>query len=425
MKKIRTVIIILMLVFGMILNTSAFPGEDQTRAEGRGVTAVEFAQGFIDEYEPDKHLIAGESINIYNDNDMVIGFCIDLLKDGEPSGYVVIKLTEEGPIVEEFAVEEGTPNLYDSITSKAPVSRSVAMNAEKKLYGFGPTEYVVPMQESGETVYIDYTGEKLSEKDYGEKVEFFYEVQGITAEERSVEKGLTYACEAVLGNADAESADAFTGAYVDGYDVICTRNEFLTNKGETTSSNFLRGYAKGKIYDDDTFIKMGKYACAPVAMTNLASYFLSNGYPMAFIRSSEWETFNRFWTLSETVVIGVSGNTQYGGTAIVKQADALKAYFKERGYSVTVSEFPSTTASPFKSHLKTNNPCLFDYITYFNGKKSGHTVFVMGYIETTKSDYLYVADGWNSSGRYLNISSSFMSTSGRSVHMNTAPSSYK
>jgi len=142
--------------------------------ESKGITGVEFAQLFIDNCYNDvndlttnetiqSRLIVGESINIYNENDELIGFCMDLQRDQQPSGYIVVKFTDKGPMIEEFVTEIGALNLYNNIVEK---SKLAVQTADKKLYGFGPMEYYVPVQEQGETIYTDYATQKYTQTEF-------------------------------------------------------------------------------------------------------------------------------------------------------------------------------------------------------------------------------------------------------------------
>ena len=419
MKKFRTVFVVLTLVCSLFMNSFAYMPSD-VQSYDEGVTAIEFAQGFIDGIEPNKDFVAGESINIYDQNDMLIGFCIDLFKDEEPSGYVVIKLTEAGPVVEEFATEAGVSNLYDCIADSDTTSEEFA---DKKLYGFGPMEYVVPKEADGETVYIDNTGEKFTEEEYDFIVEEWEQEQALSVEENGSETISSYTYEEVNFQEDEGINDPETAtSIVDGYSVICSYETFLANKGTTTSYNSLPGYLRNTVYGQSDFTNAtGRYACSVVALTNMVSYFQNNGYSRALINKKIRDTFNSLWTLTETSVTHTNNGISYGGTVISKQAGAIETYFSQRGYNVTVDEYTSVSFSNYMRDINANKPCIFDYGAIFNGKAGGHSVFVVGYSQTTGPDYLLVEDGWSNYYRYLNFDSNFSFKYGRSVKMNSSP----
>lgn len=45
----------------------------------------------------------------------------------------------------------------------------------------------------------------------------------------------------------------------------------------------------------------------------------------------------------------------------------------------------------------------FTYGAKFGSKSGGHAVLAVGYVETTKYQYLRIADGWNDYLRYINF----------------------
>lgn len=70
------------------------------------------------------------------------------------------------------------------------------------------------------------------------------------------------------------------------------------------------------------------------------------------------------------------------------------------GYKVTGSKRckPQDTRD-----LGNNKPCIFTYGAKFGSKSGGHAVLAVGYVETTKYQYLRIADGWNDYLRYINF----------------------
>lgn len=59
--------------------------------------------------------------------------------------------------------------------------------------------------------------------------------------------------------------------------------------------------------------------------------------------------------------------------------------------------------SDFTRDLGNNKPCIFTYGAKFGAKSGGHAVLAVGYVETTKYQYLQIADGWNDYLRYINF----------------------
>ena len=169
-----------LLLAGVIL-ASSFSSVSATTEEASfksGITVTKFAQGFIDSVNPDKNLSTGEVIKVYNEDELLSGFCVSLYQEEQPSGYVVIKNTVDGPTISEFATELGMKNIYSELYEgyyhdHAEVSQENATilnhqgNTDKKLYSFGPNEYMISVKniEKGQTdtQYYDYIGQTLDQ----------------------------------------------------------------------------------------------------------------------------------------------------------------------------------------------------------------------------------------------------------------------
>lgn len=73
------------------------------------------------------------------------------------------------------------------------------------------------------------------------------------------------------------------------------------------------------------------------------------------------------------------------------------------GENVYTKEEISSSYSDFTRDLGNNKPCIFTYGAKFGSKSGGHAVLAVGYVETTKYQYLRIADGWNDYLRYINF----------------------
>ena len=60
-----------------------------------GVTPAEYVQSFMNTTDPDKKLLAGETIEIYDENDEMSGFCVSLTKDGGAAHGTGLKLVSQ------------------------------------------------------------------------------------------------------------------------------------------------------------------------------------------------------------------------------------------------------------------------------------------------------------------------------------------
>lgn len=49
---------------------------------------------------------AGNVLTMYSENENISGYCVDILEDGYPNGYVVVKFSDNDPVVSEFSLGE-------------------------------------------------------------------------------------------------------------------------------------------------------------------------------------------------------------------------------------------------------------------------------------------------------------------------------
>lgn len=85
------------------------------------------------------------------------------------------------------------------------------------------------------------------------------------------------------------------------------------------------------------------------------------------------------------------------------EAPAAKAFMEDLGYSCSYDSYLFDSYSDFTRDLGNNKPCIFTYGAKFGSKSGGHAVLAVGYVETTKYQYLRIADGWNDYLRYINF----------------------
>lgn len=56
---------------------------------------------------------------MYSENENISGYCVDILEDGYPNGYVVVKFSDNNPVVSEFSLGENIRNPYAKIMERA------------------------------------------------------------------------------------------------------------------------------------------------------------------------------------------------------------------------------------------------------------------------------------------------------------------
>ena len=81
----------------------------------------------------------------------------------------------------------------------------------------------------------------------------------------------------------------------------------------------------------------------------------------------------------------------------------MERMFTPRKKLVLSTRFLFDSYSDFTRDLGNNKPCIFTYGAKFGSKSGGHAVLAVGYVETTKYQYLRIADGWNDYLRYINF----------------------
>ena len=132
-------------------------------------------------------------------------------------------------------------------------------------------------------------------------------------------------------------------------------------------------------------------ACTVMALCNLMKYYYSRGYTN--IDANLATMYDTIWNYA--------GTNSDGITLTVRIPIAAREYLISRGYYCTYNFFLNTLYSDFTSSIRSGKPCI---LSYNGGQKTGHVVFVVGYVETTSAQYLSVLDGYYSYRRYLNFS---------------------
>lgn len=126
------------------------------------------------------------------------------------------------------------------------------------------------------------------------------------------------------------------------------------------------------------------YACSVVALCNLAKYYRERGY----------DKISRSFTTLYDTMWEKAGTNSSGTTSNGDEAPAAKAFMEDLGYSCSYDSYLFDNYSDFTRDLGNNKPCIFTYGAKFGAKSGGHAVLAVGYVETTKYQYLQIADGY-------------------------------
>lgn len=417
MKKICSVFLVLALTV-----TSLFV--PSVSSESTGITPAMYVQSFIDVVEPDKNFTTGETVEIIDENDNLAGFCVSLLRNSHPSGYVVVRFDEQGPIVSEFVTECNVGNLYDEIAGKGD---PVLKNSERKvLYGCGIDEYVIEQERNGREVFLDHTGQEFGLREFNNRKENTRLLKSQMQETRNATIST-----ARVGEISNERSGIYTATSTPVYNSWdCIDDYYL---GTFQDVVVITDFAAYEIFGEwDVVCNTNRYACNVAAMLNLVSYAGARHYTNAFYNSSPWQTFNLLWNLSGTTFSHTTTiynpedethqqyreNVTIGVTTVGNVKSAIENYFNNyTSFDCTVDEFVlNKSFNVFVQNIDNDYPCMFDYI----GASSnvGHSVFVKGYLLTSSDNYLVVDDGWYPYPRYLNFSGySFTQKYGRAIRI--------
>lgn len=347
--------------FTTTMVTAAEANPPKTQEEINLENAASYAESFVEVVYEDSDYQSGDVIPFYGETDQVSGYCVDILDDGQPNGYVIIKFWNGQQTVSEFVVEPGVENPYDQMAEEAGLD-----DEDLTCYSVGPTDYQLVDTESN-TVY----GFESEESSIGEFQQVKQEVRLETLEQAatlaaSSSTPTTYSVNASAGDV---ISDNYTGT-------VQSRNS-LTGSG-----------AVSYCYESFIIRNLGKtYACSVVAMCNLMKYYYSRGYTK--IDANLSTMYDAIWNYAGTNSNGLTTYTNIPG-AVVK-------YLNSRGYSCV-----DGTISNYDNFIYWIGLGKGSLLSYNPGGNIGHTVFVVGYVKTTSNDYLTVIDGWNNYSRYLN-----------------------
>ena len=119
MKKLFTLLLSLAMLVSLAVPAFATELEGAyTQEEINAINEVniaKYAKSFVDAVSDDPDLESGDVLTIYSENDKISGYCIDIVKDSLPNGYVVVKFSNNEPVVSEFSLGAGVQNPYEVI----------------------------------------------------------------------------------------------------------------------------------------------------------------------------------------------------------------------------------------------------------------------------------------------------------------------
>lgn len=372
MKRLFTLVLSLMMILSLSAPASAIDGENvYTKEEISSINEVnvaKYAKSFVETIDSTADVTAGNVLTMYSENENISGYCVDILEDGYPNGYVVVKFSDNNPVVSEFSLGENIRNPYAKIMERANIETDAAI-----FYSVGSNDYQV-LDTSRNVIALDNSTELVSKKEF--------------AVYKSAEKAMKQAAVQTRSGAD----DGLNYSDLDGWSVVSDSYEGSVKNGKehtiTGAGNVSLWYCQDHVENNNK-----TYACSVVALCNLAKYYRERGY----------DKISRSFTTLYDTMWEKAGTNSSGTTSNGNEAPAAKAFMEDLGYSCSYDSYLFDNYSDFTRDLGNNKPCIFTYGAKFGAKSGGHAVLAVGYVETTKYQYLQIADGWNDYLRYINF----------------------
>lgn len=84
--------------YAMAASNTAASSNDKLLAINAN-NSSQYALSFVKSIFPGTNWSAGEILVIYNENDAVGGFCVDILDGAQDNGYVIVKFANNEPVI--------------------------------------------------------------------------------------------------------------------------------------------------------------------------------------------------------------------------------------------------------------------------------------------------------------------------------------
>lgn len=387
-SKIIRSILSIFLALSFCVPTEAFANAyvPQSIEEINRVNASKYALSFVEAVCHGSSYDSGKVISFLGEDNRLAGYCVDILNNGNPNGYVVIKFADNQPVVSEYCLESGANNPYKDI-----IERNGIEETSNIFYSVGANEYQVYAEE--ERAFIGFDNEKISIAQFEE---YKSEVQAAKLEVQAADVKIAeeFEINAVSASNAGLAEKQIVYSSVDNKTVITNMYEGTVKEQAYIPGGNMAYYCQNDVYDNGLY-----YACAVVALCNMMKYLKSRGFTKI---SSDFKTlYNELWKYSGTVTLN-DENGRHGSTDFADTWAGAATYLETLGYTAGYDTYLLQLYSDFKRDIKLGAPCLLSYTTG-NVFSSGHCVFVAGYTETTSYQYLCVVDGWeNRYTRYFN-----------------------
>lgn len=387
-KLVSIIMLLALLITTISFTTSAADSETQTQSIKVTDEIVEqIALEWAAAMEPNLEFSIANCVKVYDNDDRLTGYSIGYLAEGIPYGYVVLDFYSE-VIINDFLISEGAENIYYKIADNIETISTFSV-AEPKMYKTSAFDYYIPSEVNGEVIYADGIDNTLTETEFN--------ILQDNSKARTLEN------KAEFYNIDVDELqktvpEARTSKPTHWDDIfISSVPTSYTNVDSLVTLSSYKCYTESEVE-----MLTNSYGCVVSAMANVV------GRHGLLKNNSLADTYTDLWSKSSTTTTHTSGGISYGSTTYSKMGAALKDYAVQQGKTnTTFTNYSSPTYNTFRTAISNKYDPIFGAgLELDTGERSGHGVSVVGTRSMKDSSgtvyqYIYVADGWYSTPRYI------------------------
>lgn len=376
MKRIKFLLVGISCLLSMLfsISVSAAESSDQN-INNDGMVKVtdelisDMASNFI-QNSYDMDLEVSDILPLYDSSDKIIGYSASYFKENIPFGYIIFNFNYDG-YIEEYVVEENAISPFSQIAEELSEKNEISTfsnDTSGHLYHSIPLEYNFEFNTQDGAMVINNYGQVDTKEEYKEYAE---EIESKIPSTQS--------------------------SYYTNHDIFISPEFMPTSFSERKRIGTYISTPEKTIRDAS-----GRYACSISALLNICR---QSGL---VYKNSIGEAYLVLWEEANTTTIDWDDGDWLGSNTIIDTANGMKSYMsKYMGRNINYSIDYSPTFNKIKSIVNTPLQSILSYGINVkeDGKieRSGHTITINGYdIATNGTQYLFIADGWNAYGRYLN-----------------------
>ncbi len=317
----------------------------------------------INENNSLKNCSLGKITALFDSNDNINSYYIELISNNNKCGYVIISAEKYNNILEYSCCEESF-----LLQSKNELEKEYSVNKnEQKIYYLGGINYAIGYYDNNRNKkYFDVSTSNINE---------------INKEE----------LDKIYASNKNNSKDSPPDSEGDGF--ITDPNKYESGYDSSKSKNVKNWNLKYKIMSD--FSDGG--VCAPTAATNCMFYWYSrdNKKYKKLLNSTWKKTFNSIKTYMKT--------TKKDGTKDSMVTTGYTKYLSSKGFNYSIKFHEGThDGKDLIGEIDKNRPC--HLIVHNHYKYSDHSVLAVGYQQyiyehwygDNYETYIRIADGWTS-----------------------------